>query len=175
VDCTVSARQTALGPVHTIAVGELGEPLRANETVLAADHLRRAAWFTGLGAACLTAAVRRAGHRTQFGTPILDNQSIGFGLAELATWCRALRALTREQAGSPDPAIVAGLLAEAAEFATEAAGYAVHVHGAFGLLAGSPVAAHYRAVPLAAARCPRLSTLRRSSATGDPSWKGSPA
>jgi alkylation response protein AidB-like acyl-CoA dehydrogenase len=183
-------RTTALGDVDVVGLDEAAhaavEPLcdgPSAETVLAADLLRRAAALIGLGSSCLVSAVRRARGRQQFGRALVDNQSVAFRLAGLATHAQALRALTAwlgarldEATAVGDPARLgaqaAGALAEAAAFATSAAADAVQLHGAFGLVAGSPVARHYRFAPLAIARGPAPDVLRRHACTDDPTSGG---
>jgi alkylation response protein AidB-like acyl-CoA dehydrogenase len=148
-------RSTALGEVTvfpdcsgatTVCEGE------AARAVLAADLLRRAAALAGVGMACLVRTVRRARTRRQFGRALIDNQAVAFRLARLAVHAQAVRALIASLADEPSWDGAAGAFAEAAEFASHATAEAVQSHGAFGMVADSPVARHYRFVPLAVAR-----------------------
>lgn len=170
-------RRTALGSMHTATV-EPG-PLRDVEpsctgaqaaAVLTGDLLRRAAWLTGAGSACLSATVGRTRDRTQFGRALLDNQTVGFRLARLAVRAQALRALTTEIDAAEDSgtgggcgARAAGALAAAGVFARDAAAGALQLHGAFGLLADSPVAPYYLATSVAIAQGPRPIELLRAA------------
>ncbi len=167
---TSRRRPTALGELHVLRLDPAAlaeaEPAcsgPAAAAVLAADLLRRAAALTGLGMSCLVSAVRRTRGRQQFGRALADNQSVGFRLAGLAVHGRAVRALCGQLAGAAelDHRAAAGALAEAAAFATASAADAVQLHGAFGMVANSPVAGHYRFAPLAIARSPAPDALRR--------------
>lgn len=159
-DRPVVRRSTALGEVSvfsdcpeatTVCSGD------AARAVLAADLLRRAAALVGVGLACLVRTVRRARARRQFGRALIENQVVAFRLAQLAVHAQALRALIASLADDPDHDGAAGAFTEAAGFASRATAEAVQLHGAFGMVADSPVARHYRFVPLAVARgrgCP---------------------
>lgn len=133
--------------------------------IVAADLLRRAAWLLGAGTSCVTATVRRARTRRQFGKALIDNQDVSFRLARLSAHAYALRALISELGAvhdaGPDLAAAAGTLAEAGRFASVAAREAVQLHGAFGMVTGSPVEPLYRHIRIMIAQCPPPWTLDR--------------
>ena len=143
----VSTLELGAGPAgHTR--GRDGIGIRA---LLAGDMLRRAAWLTGAAAACLTATEQRTGSRRQFGRVLADNQAVAHRLADLAVCAEALRTLLYSEAASSDATDLAGpagLLAESGRLARRAAAVGVHLHGAAGMLAGSPVEWAFRKIPL---------------------------
>jgi alkylation response protein AidB-like acyl-CoA dehydrogenase len=143
------------GLLDTLTALDLTMRPDAAEAVLAAGRLRRAAWLAGLAAACLERAVRRAGSRRQFGRPLAGNQAVAFALGRLAVHLHAVRALLREPGAAP----AAGVLAEATTLALAASREAMHLHGAYGMTAGSPVERHYRAAALALSDMPPLPEL----------------
>jgi alkylation response protein AidB-like acyl-CoA dehydrogenase len=171
------ARRTAAGEVVTLGLGSdargerLGCDGTASRRVLAGDMLRRAAWLIGAGSACVSAALTRARSRTQFGQPLLGHQAIAHRLADLTVHGTALRSLLAVHMGAKHTSAVraelagpAGLLAEAGRFARQAARDSVQVHGASGMVRGSPAERGFRAVPLAIARCPAPALLDRIAA-----------
>lgn len=100
--------------------------------------------------------------RRQFGRAVIDNQAVGFELARLTVGYQALHALLADLASTMDASIidneprvatestvdgVAGALAAAGELALAATRTAMQLHGASGMVAGSPVGRYYRAAP----------------------------
>jgi acyl-CoA dehydrogenase len=115
------------------------------------------AFAVGMAQAALDAAVTHAGHRTAFGGPLRELQSVGHQLAEMATRVAAARLLVYRaasayDAGRPD---VSTTSAMAKLFATETAQYvvdaAVQIHGARALERGHLLEHLYREV-----RAPRI-------------------
>jgi alkylation response protein AidB-like acyl-CoA dehydrogenase len=147
-------RRTMAGEVSTLELdaGTGGHALSdGDETLLAGDLLRRSAWLTGAILACLTATEQRARSRRQFGHALADNQAVAHRLADLAVGAEALRTLLYGEAARGDAAGLAGpagLLAESGRLARRAAAVGVHLHGAAGMLAGSPVERAFRKIPL---------------------------
>jgi alkylation response protein AidB-like acyl-CoA dehydrogenase len=147
-------RRTMAGEVSTIQLdaGPGGHALGDGAgALLAGDLLRRAAWLTGAILACLTATEQRARSRRQFGHLVADNQAVAHRLADLAVGAEALRTLLYSEAARDDAAglaAAAGLLAESGRLARRAAAVGVHLHGAAGMLAGSPVERAFRKIPL---------------------------
>ncbi|HEV7652799.1 MAG TPA: acyl-CoA dehydrogenase family protein [Actinophytocola sp.] len=173
-DLTFHPHDTAEGPLWT-AHGAAGEILldgAAAVEVLAAGRVRRAAWLLGLAAGCLEHTCERARTREQFGRTLYANQDVAFRLARLAVRLDALTALVTDLAGrfddgAPEPALAAGALAEAGTLALDAGREGVHLHGAFGMTAGSPVRRHYLAAPIAVAADAAPAALRTEAADHD--------
>jgi alkylation response protein AidB-like acyl-CoA dehydrogenase len=164
--------QTATGRVWAVDGPAAAADVLADGTeVLAAGRVRRAAWLLGLAGGCLTHTVHRARTREQFGRALIANQDIAFRLARLAVRLHALTALVTDLAGrfddgGPDPALAAGVLAEAGALALDASREAVHLHGAFGMTDGSPVRRHYLAAPVAIAGDAAPAVLRAEAGVG---------
>ncbi|MFF5553585.1 amino acid adenylation domain-containing protein [Streptomyces olivaceoviridis] len=154
--------------------------------------LLRNAHLLGLARAALTRAVERARRRSQFGRPIGSYQAVAFPLAAQRTRLEGLRlandARLREldaagQDISPERArrALAGALALTAAVTAlldDCVRHAVHVHGAYGLYDGSPVAACHRRLMTETARWgpyrqPAGPLLPPSAA--DPAPRGEPA
>ncbi|WFB06953.1 acyl-CoA dehydrogenase family protein [Streptomyces sp. LX-29] len=115
------------------------------------------AFAVGMAQAALDAALDHAAHRTAFGGPLKDLQSVAHRLAEMATRTEAARLLVYAaaagyDAGAPDVALrsaMAKLLAtETAQYVVDAA---VQIHGARALRRGHPLEHLYREV-----RAPRI-------------------
>ena len=114
----------------------------------AAARIRQAAFLAGLSAGALEAAAAHVAHRRQFGQPLLEFQSVRMRLAAAAAELDGWILLVREAAWIHDQAGQAGqqaaqALAACAEHALDTATLAVHLHGARGMVAGSPAAAAY--------------------------------
>jgi alkylation response protein AidB-like acyl-CoA dehydrogenase len=173
-DLAFTRRDTATGPMWT-ADGPVAEILVDGDAaagVLAAGRVRRAAWLLGLAAGCLEHTGARARTREQFGRPLIANQDVAFRLARLAVRLDALTVLVADLAGrfddgAADPALAAGALAEAGTLALDASREAVHLHGAFGMTAASPVRRHYLTAPLAVAADAPPAALRTEAAAHD--------
>jgi alkylation response protein AidB-like acyl-CoA dehydrogenase len=118
----------------------VGEPNRALRLALATLDVGRvmvAAQSLGLALAAYREASRRAVERRAFGQPIIENQGIGFKLADMAVEISAARMMLYEAAKAYDEGrVVANLGAMAKLFASEvahrAADGAVQVWGGLG-------------------------------------------
>jgi alkylation response protein AidB-like acyl-CoA dehydrogenase len=118
----------------------VGEPNRALRLALATLDVGRvmvAAQSLGLALAAYREATRRAVERRAFGQPIIENQGIGFKLADMAVEISAARMMLYEAAKAYDEGrVVANLGAMAKLFASEvahrAADGAVQVWGGLG-------------------------------------------
>jgi alkylation response protein AidB-like acyl-CoA dehydrogenase len=175
---TYQTRPTSAGTVVSLSLqpGGTGQPLGSAEgavwPVLKGDLLRRAAWLIGAGDACAQAAVDYARARRQFGQSLLEHQAIAHRLADLVAQGEALRSLLDAETdldggqpcGAHGLAGAAGLLAEAGRFATKSAAEGIHIHGASGLVRGSPVERSFRGAALAIARGPAPGLLDRLAA-----------
>ncbi|WP_225824112.1 amino acid adenylation domain-containing protein [Streptomyces naphthomycinicus] len=151
-DPLVGVAPDAPGTAHPGLVGVYAGPLWAAGTLLRNAHL------LGLARSALARAVDRARGRLQFGRPIGSYQAVAFPLASQRARLEGLRlandARLRElDAGGEDIAPERAWRALADALALTAAitallndcvRHAVHVHGAFGLHDGSPVAACHR-------------------------------
>jgi hypothetical protein len=123
-------------------------------STLARLRCRAGAYLCGLSQGAIDAAVQRVKTRVQFGRPIGDNQAVAFQLAALTARVTAMRALgehiaTRIQAGQAEAGAeplrdASWLLAACAELAMDATTTALHLHGAFGLLADQDAQRFYR-------------------------------
>ncbi|GLY70310.1 acyl-CoA dehydrogenase family protein [Amycolatopsis taiwanensis] len=124
--------------------------------VPAAARIRRAAWLCGLAAGCLARTVQRARLREQFGRPLIANQDVAFRLARLkiqhdAAWALITELAGRQDDGTLQESLAAGVLAEAGTLAVTTTREALQLHGAFGMTAQSPVRRYYLAAPAAVA------------------------
>ncbi|MCO5731656.1 acyl-CoA dehydrogenase family protein [Rhizobium sp. SSA_523] len=118
-------------------VGEEGRALRLALKTLNVGRIMVSAQSLGLALAAYREASRRAADRVAFGRPIIDNQGIGFRLADLATEISAARMLLYEAARAYDAGEdVANLGAMAKLYTSEvshrAADAAVQIWGGFG-------------------------------------------
>jgi hypothetical protein len=115
---------------------------------VAAARIRQAAFLAGLSAGALAAAAAHVAHRRQFDQPLLEFQSVRMRLAaaaaELDGWTLLLReaAWIHDQTGHASQQ-AAQALAACAEHALDTTTLAVHLHGARGMVAGSPAATAY--------------------------------
>jgi alkylation response protein AidB-like acyl-CoA dehydrogenase len=130
-------------------VGELGGGLRIALSTLNTGRITIAAQSLGLAVAAFEHAATEASKRQTFGSPIIDNQSISFRLADLATRISAARMLTWEaaHAGSDSPrtrALASMAKLYASEVAGEAVNFAVQVFGGDGYCKPNPVERLYR-------------------------------
>jgi alkylation response protein AidB-like acyl-CoA dehydrogenase len=130
-------------------VGELNRALRLAFATLNVGRIMVAAQSLGLAIAAYREASRRAVERQAFGGPIIENQGIGFKLADMATEISAARMMLYEAAKAHDEGRdVATLGAMAKLFASEvahrAADHAVQIWGGLGFCKPSPVERLYR-------------------------------
>lgn len=130
----------------------LGEPGRALRLALATLNVGRilvAAQSLGVALAAYGEAARRAVERHAFGAPIIENQGIGFRLADMATEISAARMMLYEAARAYDAGrdvAVLGAMAKlnASEVAHRATDAAVQIWGGLGYCKPSLVERLYR-------------------------------
>ncbi|QBR01321.1 acyl-CoA dehydrogenase family protein [Paraburkholderia pallida] len=139
-DCTVAEDQL---------LGERGKGLAIALSNLEGGRIGIAAQAVGIARAAFEQALAYARDRKQFGTAIVDHQSIGNMLADMTTRINAARMLIHHAArlrtlGKP-------CLSEASQaklFASEVAEWvctkAIQIHGGYGYLEDYPVERHYR-------------------------------
>lgn len=118
-------------------VGELNRALRLALQTLNVGRIMVSAQCLGLALACYREASLRAVQRKTFGTPIIDNQGIGFMLADMATEISAARMMLYQAAAAYDRGEdVSNLGAMAKLFTSEvshrAADNAVQIWGGLG-------------------------------------------
>ena len=82
----------ALGNTH-VEQADLISTLDEEGDVLTAAWIRQAAYLTGIASGALTAAIRYANERKQFGEPLRSFQSLAFRLADAHIRLEALRLL----------------------------------------------------------------------------------
>ncbi|MEU3160747.1 acyl-CoA dehydrogenase family protein [Streptomyces griseoincarnatus] len=116
---------------------------------LDAARVRQAAVLIGLAEAALAAARAHVNRRLQFGTPLVDRQSVAHRLARLVGNDDGWRLLVHEAAwrfdrGENCRAVAAQALAAAAEHALDCSRLAIQLHGVRGMLAHSTAATAYR-------------------------------
>lgn len=118
-------------------IGEVNRALRLAFQTLNVGRVMVAAQSLGLALAAYREASRRAAERKAFGQAIIDNQGIGFKLADMAVEISAARMMLYEAAKAYDEGCdVANLGAMAKLYASEvahrAADAAVQIWGGFG-------------------------------------------
>jgi hypothetical protein len=131
----------------------------ACESVITRLRCRAGAYLCGLSRGAIDATVGRVKTRMQFGRPIGDNQAIAFQVAALTARLTAMNALgehvaaqieasqaaaDQAEAGAGPLQHASGLLAACAELAMDVTTAALHLHGAFGLLADQDAQRFYR-------------------------------
>jgi alkylation response protein AidB-like acyl-CoA dehydrogenase len=130
-------------------VGEYGDGLRIAMSTLNSGRVVIAAQGIGMATAAFEHASTEASRRRTFGRPIIENQAIGFRLADIATRLSAARMLTYEAAtAGPDSPRTRALASMAKLYATEVAhdavDLAVQVYGGDGYCKPNPVERLYR-------------------------------
>ena len=130
-------------------VGEVDRALPLAFQTLNVGRIMVAAQSVGLALAAYREAARRAVERRAFGAPIIENQAIGFKLADMATEISAARMMLYEAARAYDEGHdVANLGAMAKLFASEVAhravDNAVQIWGGLGFCKPSVVERLYR-------------------------------
>jgi butyryl-CoA dehydrogenase len=130
-------------------LGELGEGFKIAMNTLDGGRIGIATQAVGIAQACLDEAARYALERHQFGHPIADFQSIQNKLAVMATEIEAARHLVYNAARLRDqnePCAQEAAMAKlfASQICNRAAREAVQIHGAAGVLRGSPVERYFR-------------------------------
>jgi alkylation response protein AidB-like acyl-CoA dehydrogenase len=130
----------------------LGRPNRGLKLALQTLDLGRvsvAAQGLGIAHAAYRLAAAEAGRRTTFGKPIIENQGIGFRLADIAVELSAARMLTYQAAAAYDaglPVSMPGAMAKlyTSEVAHRAVDLAVQVYGGDGFCKPCPAERLYR-------------------------------
>lgn len=150
-------RASELGELHFTGcrvpvgnlVGDLHSGFRQCLPVLSRGRVFGGALALGLGSAALSEAIRHTSTREQFGGPLARQQAVRFTLADMTARLAAARTLVERAAARLDAgedydtdASIAKLYAS--ETATWVAERALHLHGAQGLMADSPVQRYHR-------------------------------
>ncbi len=117
--------------------------------VLTLGRIAAASFAVGLGRAAFEETLRHTRHRTQFGKPLAKQQFVRFTLADMATRLDAAWELTRKATRLADANRTHQREASMAKlFATETCTYvcerALHLCGAQGYMAESPIQRFYR-------------------------------
>jgi alkylation response protein AidB-like acyl-CoA dehydrogenase len=118
-------------------LGQRGRGLKLALQTLDLGRMTVAAQGLGLATAAYRLAARRAVERETFGQPLIDNQSISFRLADIATELSAGRMLTYQAAAAYDagrPFSIPGAMAKlyTSEVAHRAVDLCVQIHGGAG-------------------------------------------
>ncbi len=134
-----------------------GQPAPLPDRVRARARARRAGYLVGLAAGGHDRTVQHVRGRRQFDRPLGDNQSVAFGLAELAVRVEATRRMVRhagwlDDAGRPALLAATEAAAAAAELALDTTRAGVHLHGAFGTTDAASIAGYYRHAAVEALR-----------------------
>lgn len=135
-------------PVENRLGGE-GEGYRIALSGLGASRIGIAAQAVGIAHAAFEAAKTYAGERTTFGKPIIEHQSVGFRLADMATEIAAAREMTLAAAAAKDAGAEYRLLASqaklfASEMAERVTSTALQTFGGYGYVEGFPVERYWR-------------------------------
>lgn len=132
-------------------LGAEGEGYKIALSNLEGGRIGIAAQAVGMARAAFEAARDYARERVAFGKPIIEQQAIGFMLADMATRIEVARqmvlhAASLREAGQPclTEASMAKLFAS--EMAEEVCSKAIQIHGGYGYLADYPVERIYRDV-----------------------------
>lgn len=130
-------------------LGEVGRGLKLALRTLDLGRVSVAAQGLGLALAAYRLAAAEAVRRRTFGTPLIENQGIGFRLADVAVELSAARMLTYEAARAYDagePVSMPGAMAKlyTSEVAHRAVDLAVQVFGGAGFCKPCPAERLYR-------------------------------
>jgi alkylation response protein AidB-like acyl-CoA dehydrogenase len=122
-------------------------------TGLVVGRIQVASRAVGVAQAAFETALKYAQERESFGVPIVEHQSIGNYLADMATKLSASRLLTRQAAEKLDSGQRCDLEAGMAKlFASEACMQicldALRIHGGYGYSTEFPVERYFRDAPL---------------------------
>ncbi|HEY5990774.1 MAG TPA: acyl-CoA dehydrogenase family protein [Streptosporangiaceae bacterium] len=156
--------------------GAGGMPGRA----LTRARIRHGAYLLGLGEGAHALSCRWVARRRQFGRALGDYQALAFPLASQLAHAEAVRLLVHRAGWLCDHGQQAALaateaVAYAAELALELTGFALHVHGAFGLTRGAPVHRYYERAAAEALRWGTPARLWRVAAILAGREDGAPA
>ena len=133
----------------TARLGDEGQGFKVAMAALAKGRMSVAAGCVGIARACLEAAVRYAGEREQFGTPIAGHQLVQELLSDIAVDVEAARLLTWKVAdhierGLPYATESSTAKLFASEAAVRAANNALQVFGGYGFIDEYPVGKYLR-------------------------------
>lgn len=125
-------------------LGELGEGYRIALSNLEGGRIGIASQSVGMARAAYEAALEYAKEREAFGKPIVEQQSIAFLLADMATQIDAARLLTHRAAvlrNKGEPCLTEASMAKlfASEMAEKVCSNAIQIHGGYGYLSDFPV------------------------------------
>jgi len=139
-DCRVSAANR---------LGQEGQGMRLCLNTFDRGRIGIATQAVGITQAVLDKAVDYAKQRVQFGTPIGENQGIGWMLADIATQVEAARLLTYQAAylvdeGAPFSKQAAMAKLYASELAMKATTLGIQVFGGYGYMMDSPMQRYFR-------------------------------
>lgn len=130
-------------------LGEEGQGFKIAMTILNAGRIGIAAQAVGIAQGAYEEALKYAKIREQFGKPIIEQQAVGFTLADMATRIKAARLLTYEAAWRKDQHLDYVAAASMAKlYASETAMWvttkAIQVHGSNGYSKEYPVERFFR-------------------------------
>ena len=125
-------------------LGEAGEGYRIALSNLEGGRIGIASQSVGMARAAYEAALAYAKERIAFGKPIVEQQSIAFLLADMATQIDAARLLTHRAAllrDQGEPCLTEASMAKlfASEMAEKVCSNAIQIHGGYGYLSDFPV------------------------------------
>jgi alkylation response protein AidB-like acyl-CoA dehydrogenase len=134
---------------ETNLVGELNKGFYYTLELFDGTRITVAAQAVGMAQGAFEKAFQYAKNRKQFGSPIIQFQSISFKLAEMAIKIEAARLLTYKAAalydqGKPDPMATSMAKAYAGKIAMEVTDEAIQIHGGYGYLADYHVERFHR-------------------------------
>ncbi len=132
-------------------LGAEGEGYRIALSNLEGGRIGIASQAVGMARAAFEAARSYAGERQAFGKPIIEQQAIGFMLADMATQIQAARLMVHHAADlrqTGKPCLTEASMAKlfATEMAERVCSKAIQIHGGYGYLAEYPVERIYRDV-----------------------------
>lgn len=132
-------------------IGAEGEGYRIALSSLETGRIGIASQAVGMAQAALDAAIRYAGERRSFGTPLLGHQAVSFRLVDAKTKLEAARQLVLSAARMKDagvPCLEQACMAKlfASEVAEEVCSVAIQTFGGYGYVEDFPVERIYRDV-----------------------------
>ncbi|EUC12539.1 acyl-CoA dehydrogenase family protein [Paraburkholderia hospita] len=130
-------------------LGKRGEGLKIALPNLEGGRIGIAAQALGIARAAFEAATKYANERQQFGTAIINHQSVAGMLADMLVKINAARFLVHHAArlrtlGKPCLSEASQAKLYASEIAEEVCSSAIQIHGGYGYLNDYPVERHYR-------------------------------
>ncbi|MBX2835576.1 MAG: acyl-CoA dehydrogenase family protein [Gammaproteobacteria bacterium] len=125
-------------------LGEEGQGYKIALSNLEGGRIGIAAQSVGMARAAFEHAKQYANSRITFNTPIINHQSVGFMLADMATQIEAARLMVWRAAAMRDhqePCLIEASMAKlfASEMAEKVCSDAIQIHGGYGYLADYPV------------------------------------